>query len=312
MKTDFIEWTKNNLGLRIEKDSSATEEEIAKLKKEFPLEFPEDYIELLLHSNGITFYNHHEAFSFYTVEDLLLLNDDPDYSERLEGLFIIGNDNGGSFYAFDPNDNWHKGQMAVFRMDRGALKRSNSQYLGADLREVLTKLNEEVQFHSIPTLSEESWHSLIPEAKDIYALIKFDPAYKVVLEDRRNLLGKNDVDMLRAGKLPDEYYSLLCAYYKVNVLANGNSALFFSVEDAGLINKDSALTEPFAHLFFFADDGKALLFAFDVENKYEKGVNAIFLVAKQSDRTAEPVFLAGNLLEFFEALKGELRLSDAS
>ncbi|MDQ3141220.1 MAG: SMI1/KNR4 family protein [Bacteroidota bacterium] len=154
MKNDFIEWVKNNLkNLRIEEDAPASEKEVADLGNEFSFEFPADYNELLLHSDGMTFYGSNGVFSFYTVEDVSLLHDDPVYSKQLEnGVFIIANDNGNNLYVFDRYNNWENGKMAIYRMDSGNLKRYSTQYLGKDLREVLTMINEGISFGSLPTL----------------------------------------------------------------------------------------------------------------------------------------------------------------
>ncbi len=96
-----------------------------------------------------------KRYFFFNIEDVFLLNDDPDYSDRLNGLFIIGNDNCSSLYVFDPHNNWGKGQMALFRLDSTAIKRSNSEFLGSNIREVLTKVNDGISFSKLPTLKDE-------------------------------------------------------------------------------------------------------------------------------------------------------------
>ncbi|MDQ3140720.1 MAG: SMI1/KNR4 family protein [Bacteroidota bacterium] len=279
------------------------------LEKELNFRFPNDYREMLLHSDGMTLYGNDEVLSFYGTEDVSLVNYDPAYSDRLEGVIVIANDNGDSFYAIDPHNKWDKGEMALFRLDSCALRRGTSQYLGQDLREVITKMNEGVSFSALPAIDDEAWQSLTRDAKEIYALIKFDPVYNFVILDRKRLLNKDEIStLLGPEKLPGEYYSLLSAFQQITVSSNENSVLLFSPEDAILINSDLTLTNYFPHLFFFADNGKAHFFAFDIKNKWDKGINAIFAMPKRPLGKTDFVFLAGNLLDFFVAMKSDVAL----
>ncbi len=89
MDNNFINWIKSDLpNVRIETNKSSDEKELAALEKEYSISFPEEYRSLLLYSNGATFYGHKAIFYFFNIEVVSLLNDDPDYSDRLNGLNI--------------------------------------------------------------------------------------------------------------------------------------------------------------------------------------------------------------------------------
>lgn len=152
----FYNWIQEKLlALEIEITDPATEADVSDFETKCSFRFPEDYRELLLFSNGLTVYGNKDVISFYTLEDLFLVNDDPIYSQHLEeGIFIIANDNGDSLYVYDRSNVWKHGSMGLYRMDAGSLKRYSTQYLGADLKDVLLKIRNGVEFDQLPYLSD--------------------------------------------------------------------------------------------------------------------------------------------------------------
>lgn len=151
----FIDWmTKTLTRIRVKRNAPPSAKDVDELETRINFSLPKDYREILLYSNGTTFTSENEVFSLFDLEDIFLLNDDPDYSEKLQGLFIIGNDNGDSLYALDPHGIWDKGTMALFRLDSSALKKSTSQYLGANIKEVLLKINNGQSFSRLPSLED--------------------------------------------------------------------------------------------------------------------------------------------------------------
>ncbi|MDQ3141219.1 MAG: SMI1/KNR4 family protein [Bacteroidota bacterium] len=154
MASDFIIWIQQLPQLKWRFLDRTTEEKINELENEFKLAVPDDFKLLLLHSNGGTVYGSNNVFAWFNTEEIALINDDPSYTDYLNGLFLIGDDNGNSIFAYDPNNLWEKGHNAIFMLDDGSLSRKSSVYIASNIREMLSKMDEGIDFSALPWLGD--------------------------------------------------------------------------------------------------------------------------------------------------------------
>lgn len=141
------------------------------------------------------------------------------------------------------------------------------------------------------------------ELKEIFSLIKGGSGIQSLVKERVTLVTKSEFGELR-GDLPEEYYSLICCIEYMEVWGAGGLIHFLSLEDAEWMNVDSDCINALPFLFFFADDNGACVYAFDPQNKWGKGTNAIFKVSRGCCDKETSQFLGKNLLEVLGKLKG--------
>ncbi len=135
---------------------------------------------------------------------------------------------------------------------------------------------------------------------DLFAFLKSEPTFKLTLAKRVIKLERSKIeDVLGRTDLPNEYYELLAIINHLEVLGPEDIFHFLSFEDVQLINDDPAYTSYVPEMFFFADNAGEHFYAFDPENQWGKGVNAIFLISTGTMKKEFSSFV-GN--DFFEVL----------
>lgn len=115
------------------------------------------------------------------------------------------------------------------------------------------------------------------------------------VKDIQQYLGRND--------LPDEFIELLTSTESMDITGKEEVIHFMSLKDLNLINDDN--TElPF--LFFFGDDRGSDFYAFDTQNKWGYGKNAIYRIARGAISKEYSIYLSADLFEFIDKIcKGE-------
>lgn len=113
---------------------------------------PEEYLQLLTETTGMDISGPEESLHFLSVKDLLQINDDPSYKSDLPYLFFFGDNRGGKFYAFDPGNEWGHGSNAIYMVPMSMLDKKFSRYLGNDLFDIITKIDQGDYFLNYPAL----------------------------------------------------------------------------------------------------------------------------------------------------------------
>lgn len=87
----------------------ATLENVESVETELNLEFPQEYIDVLLYSNGFTGQIGEEGwFDLWKIEDLVENNNAYDFPTQLPGILIIGSNQGEFNYGIDLREDTHR------------------------------------------------------------------------------------------------------------------------------------------------------------------------------------------------------------
>lgn len=86
----------------VELNESTTLKKIQNVEKEMNLKFPQEYIDILLFSNGFTGSIGEKGwFELWKIEELVENNKMYKFSTQLPGILIIGSNQGGFNYGID-------------------------------------------------------------------------------------------------------------------------------------------------------------------------------------------------------------------
>jgi len=99
--TESLRSVVNKLSL----NGRAEESDIKEAEGALGVEFPADYREFLLETNGCEGQLGFSYIVLWPVDDLVELNEAYEVSELAPGLVLIGSDGGGVAYALDMRDN---------------------------------------------------------------------------------------------------------------------------------------------------------------------------------------------------------------
>ena len=115
---------------------------LAALERAYELELPSDYRSLLLHSDGGSLMGAHAAMNLEPIEVLMWHNRDERFVKYLSGMFVIGDDGGGSVYYYDPGNRHGKGNWALFLIPLGELASDWQRFTGRRLTETVERILE--------------------------------------------------------------------------------------------------------------------------------------------------------------------------
>jgi hypothetical protein len=92
---------KKYLFIEFDFNTSISKEEIEKVEKEMNVNFPADYIEFMLKTNGGEGTIKESYLRLWKIEELIESNADYSVTEFAPGLIIIGSDGSGTAYGYD-------------------------------------------------------------------------------------------------------------------------------------------------------------------------------------------------------------------
>lgn len=115
-------------------------ETLENLEREYGLRLPEDYRELMLYANGGGLYEHTTAINLEPLETLMWHNLDERFQTALPGMFVIGDDGGGSVYFYDAKNRLGHGAYAVFLVPLGTLAIRNAIFVGHSITDVINRI----------------------------------------------------------------------------------------------------------------------------------------------------------------------------
>jgi hypothetical protein len=116
----------------------ADPDEVTKMEQEFGVRLPEDFRALLLYSNGGSLEGQKIEINIESVEGLYTQNYDEEFTERLPGTFVIGDDGVGGIFFYDPEARLGHGAYALFAVKLGVLGFDDAVFAAATLTEAVT------------------------------------------------------------------------------------------------------------------------------------------------------------------------------
>ncbi|MDQ3140719.1 MAG: hypothetical protein M3Q56_00565 [Bacteroidota bacterium] len=144
----------------------------------------------------------------------------------------------------------------------------------------------------------------------LISFIKSNPSLQIWIREKPEVLEKSDIENVLGRKdLAGEYLDLLSVIDQLEVLGPAGLIHFHTFEEVQLTNDDPAYTSYLPFIFFFADDAGGRFYAFDPENQWGRGKNAIFIIPMGSLDKASARFLGTNLEELLVQLKAEKNFS---
>jgi hypothetical protein len=118
----------------------ASLDELKSLEQSLGVQFPADFRELLLYSDGGSIYGHTTRLILFSVDELDVYVREAEYEKDLPGMITIGTDSGDAIFFFDPYNRLERGAFAVFIADLGALSLKRFACVGQSITEVITRL----------------------------------------------------------------------------------------------------------------------------------------------------------------------------
>jgi hypothetical protein len=120
------------------------------IESEYGLKLPEDYKEFILFSNGGQIYAGGSVLHLEPADYLPEHNMNDEFEASLPGMFIIGDDAGGSYYFFDPKNQMGKGEYAIWLVSMGSLRSEDARFAGKNLTEVIEEVLAGQKFYDRP------------------------------------------------------------------------------------------------------------------------------------------------------------------
>jgi hypothetical protein len=125
---------------------------LERLEKTFDLILPEDYRSLMLHSDGGALDRFRTNLNLSSVSDLSSLNYDEWYRKQLPGMFIIGDDGGGSLFFYDEKGQLNHGAYALFLVPMNELGLGAAIFAGHTLTDAVRDIVANEDFFKRPQL----------------------------------------------------------------------------------------------------------------------------------------------------------------
>jgi hypothetical protein len=97
----------------------SNKEDIVKVEKKLNVQFPEDYKQFLLYSEGGELENDDTFIDFYDLYYLDELNPHPVWSLGLPEMIFFASDQGDYICYFDPNNRLCKGHWYIYGVEMG-------------------------------------------------------------------------------------------------------------------------------------------------------------------------------------------------
>jgi len=105
--------------MQMNRESGASEQEVAELEKRLKLSLPDSYKSILRFTNGAAGRIGSQEFLLYSIDEALDANSK--LQAFTEGLVIFGSNGGDEAYVFDPANNWYIGMSPWIPMGRREL-----------------------------------------------------------------------------------------------------------------------------------------------------------------------------------------------
>lgn|GEM_PF-2483077 len=118
----------------------APRDDVAALERELGVRLPEDYLQLLLASNGGSINGRRASINLESAQGVLDLNLDGGYRDELPGMVVVGDNGGGELYFYDPTNQLGKGVNALFLVGMADLDPAAATFVARNLGEAMDRV----------------------------------------------------------------------------------------------------------------------------------------------------------------------------
>ena len=125
---------------------------IGAAEKALGTRFPAEYQTLLLYSNGGALKAAQARVLFFSIEELPEFNVHRVWSPHLPGMVVFGDDFGDYIYYFDPENRLHRGDWAIYLVEKGGARFDYSKYAASSLDELCRRVIDGVALVDEPYL----------------------------------------------------------------------------------------------------------------------------------------------------------------
>jgi hypothetical protein len=122
------------------RNEGADEQSIIEIEKAIDHKLPEDFRELLIHSDGGSIQGKHTTFNYEPSEYLIGHNLSEFFNQNIPDMFVIGDDGGGCIYFYDPLNILKNGSWSLYYASMGALTLNESIFLSKNLTDAINKI----------------------------------------------------------------------------------------------------------------------------------------------------------------------------
>jgi hypothetical protein len=152
MSADFIARLSALSDRELLRQTAASEDELREIEERNHIVLPADVREALAFSNGFAIQHTKTHFNFYDAGDLAWTSSEPHFVEGLPGMWILGDDGGGSVYYADPQNSLGRGPFAVFLVRMGDMYIDHSMFVAPSFGEAVNAVLDNVDFFKRPEL----------------------------------------------------------------------------------------------------------------------------------------------------------------
>jgi hypothetical protein len=128
---------------------------LERVEKNHDLHFPDDFREVMLWTDGLDISYRRSPINVPKLDHLDTDNMEEEFEEGLPGMFIIGTDNGGSLYFFDPKGTLGRGTFAVYLVPQAEIGFDRAIFCGASFTETVEAVLRNESFFSRKRLKDE-------------------------------------------------------------------------------------------------------------------------------------------------------------
>ncbi len=320
----------------IGEDTETTNELLEKLdilEKRIGMKLPDSYVEYLkmIGLYGIWFVPHHEMFA-YNYADLLEFNTGASSYVEMKEYLLFGQDYGSHSWFFDVKNKLGKGKEAVYIVDRGSpMTKEYFEYKGKDFFEVIelfahgNELDDGYAFPISPPTEDET---IVRERQGKHMLQEIDKRLEKNPQEAEHVYADikkiqeyiHSITVIHSKKMKDEGFAYIDEVEKEFKQELPLLYLVFMRDRRGgayesenfyfsLIKGESLLEFNIGKwekkflkgYFLFADTGVYEIFM-DIQNKQEKGVNAIYFIDRTEKTIDKARYLAKDLVDLFRIL----------
>jgi hypothetical protein len=118
------------------------------------VDFPDDYRDLLLASDGGEFTGPEESMVLEPVGDLVDRNTEERYVEGLPGMVVIAATAGDGVFFYDPGNRYGHGEWALYWVELGDLAADNPTLAGRTVTEAVHRIADGVSFFDEPRVRD--------------------------------------------------------------------------------------------------------------------------------------------------------------
>lgn len=315
--------------IEAERNSQLFINNLLAIEKKLGMHFPDKYIELISNNGLSGFENTHFQIYLYDEKDIYEFNLGESSIDEMRDYLCFGQDGGSYTYFFDPNNILQNGKDAVYRIDRGVLRKEyfnliaddifdlfdllvsdkevNDQYLSKkkdNLNHIHNKDRENANI-ILERLSKSRNEKIEEMIKNIYSTLPLLSGYDLGHNfDNEEFYILKDIETHNNYKIPIEYQHFLFEFRGGGYWTDNRILEFYVIDALKEFNLENACKiKEFSKNFLIigSTDDHRLLFI-DPTNTLGNGTDIIYSIHRKAKNSSEAILLASNIIELFRNL----------